>query len=191
MDIVARVKALLTTPNTEWPVIEAEASSVESIYRNYLVYLAAIPAIVTFINKSLIGIYVPIKGIERSGVFTGLVSAVIYYVMTLALIYAVALVIDALAPNFGGKKNTLNAFKLSGYSTTAGFIASIFTVVPLIGWIIALAVNIYGIYIFYIGLPVLMKNPPEKSLLYTVAICVVYVVVFLVIGLVIGLLAGV
>lgn len=179
MDIVARAKAILTTPNTEWPVIEAEPSSVESIYRDYLIYLAAIPAIANFLIRALHGSF-----------FGGLIGAVAAYVATLVLIYVVALLIDALAPSFDGQKNPLNALKLAGYSATAAFIGNIFVILPLIGWIISLAASIYGLYTFYIGLPVLMKNPPEKSVIYTVAICVVYVVVAVVIGLFVGLLAG-
>ena len=41
--IVARVKAILTTPKTEWPVIATEPETVKGLYLNYIVILAAIP----------------------------------------------------------------------------------------------------------------------------------------------------
>ena len=44
-DIVTRVKAILTSPKTEWPVIAAETTTVADLYKNYVIILAAIPAI--------------------------------------------------------------------------------------------------------------------------------------------------
>src|SRR3546814_8709226 len=40
-----------------------------------------------------------------------IVSALMSYVLTLAAIYIVALVIDALAPTFGGQKNPIQALR--------------------------------------------------------------------------------
>ena len=53
---LARVKSILLSPRTEWPVIDAEAATVRGIYRDYLVWLAAIPAIAGFIGLSVIGV---------------------------------------------------------------------------------------------------------------------------------------
>ncbi len=54
-DIVSRVKAILMTPKTEWPIIAAEATTVADLYKNYVIILAAIPAIAIFIAMSVIG----------------------------------------------------------------------------------------------------------------------------------------
>jgi len=184
MDIVARAKAILTTPNTEWPVIEAEASSVESIYRDYVIYLAAIPAIAGFIGTSLIGL-----GPLRVGILTGLIGAVVSFGLQLVGVYVLAYLTDYLAPQFNGRKNFLSAFKLAAYSMTAAWLAGIFAILPLLA--ILGIVGLYSFYLFYIGLPVLMKSPPDKSVIYTAAVFVAAVVVFAVIGLVRGLILGV
>ena len=47
---IARVKAILGTPRTEWPVIATEPATIGDIYKDYVLILAAIPAVV-FYNK--------------------------------------------------------------------------------------------------------------------------------------------
>lgn len=189
MDIVARVKAILTTPNTEWPVIEAEASSVESIYKDYVIYLAAIPAIAGFIGTSLIGISVPVLGTVRVGFVSGIIGAIVSYGLQLAAVYVLAYVTDFLAVNFNGQKNFLNAFKLAAYSMTAAWLAGIFAILPLLA--ILGIVGLYSLYLFYVGLPVLMKSPADKSLMYTGAVLIAGIVVNVVIGLIVRLVIGV
>lgn len=44
--------------------------------------------------------------------------------------------------------------------------------------------GLYGLYLLYLGLPVLMKSPQEKSLGYTVAAVVAALVILVVIGLI-------
>ncbi|RAX14682.1 YIP1 family protein, partial [Pseudarthrobacter sp. AG30] len=53
--IIERIKAILTTPKTEWPVVAAEATSVNGLYSGYIAVVAALPIIASFIKGSLIG----------------------------------------------------------------------------------------------------------------------------------------
>ena len=45
MALVDRVKNILLSPRTEWPVIDAEPATVASLYTGYIMPLAAIPAL--------------------------------------------------------------------------------------------------------------------------------------------------
>jgi len=190
MDIVARAKAILTTPNTEWPVIEAEPSSVESIYKDYVIYLAAIPAIATFIGTSLIGVSMPVLGTVRVHLVSGVIGAIVSYGLQLAAVYVLAYVTDFLTANFNGQKNFLNAFKLAAYSMTAAWLGGVFAILPVLA-IIGVIAGLYSLYLFYVGLPVLMKSPPDKSLVYTAAVLLAGIVVNVVIGLIVRLVLGV
>src|SRR5690606_1344452 len=102
--LIARVKAILATPKTEWPVIGAEPATVADLYKNYIVWLAAIPAIVGFVKGSLIG-YSALGITVRTPIGAGITSMIVSYVLSLVLIFVVALVVDALATNFGGLKS--------------------------------------------------------------------------------------
>ncbi|MCL2657950.1 MAG: YIP1 family protein [Betaproteobacteria bacterium] len=164
--IIERVKNVLTTPKTEWPVIAAEPATASGLYKNYIVILAAIPAIVGFIKSSLIGH--SILGITvRSSIGSGLAGAVVGYALSLALIYVMALIIEALAPTFGGEKNRLQALKTAAYAWTASWLANVGLLIPWLGALIVLVGIGYSIYLLYLALPVTMKSPPEKAAGYT------------------------
>lgn len=181
MNLVDRVKNILLTPKTEWPVIEAEQTDVKSLYVGYIMILAAIPAIASILSTMMLGGMMGAIG-GRTGLGAGMgggfavAHGLASYVVTLVVIFVVALIVDALAPSFGGQKNQVNALKLVAYSATAGWVASIATIVPVLGWIIAIAGSIYGIYLLYLGLPVLMKCPEDKAVIYLIVVVVVYIV---------------
>jgi hypothetical protein len=187
--LMARVKAILMTPKTEWPVIAAEPATVPDLYKNYIAILAAIPAIAGFIKGSLIG-YGMFGVSYRTPIGTGITAAIVSYVLSLVLVYVVGLIIDALAPSFGGEKNAVQALKAAAYSYTASWVASIGVIVPGIGWLIALAGGIYGIYLLYLGLPATMKSPPEKSAGYTAVTIIIAIVLGWIVAIVVAGVAG-
>jgi hypothetical protein len=115
--------------------------------------------------------------------------ALVSYVISLVVIFVVALIVDALAPTFGGTKSQINALKLVAYSATAGWVASIATVIPILGWIVAIIGSLYGIYLLYLGLPVLMKCPQDKAVVYLVVVVIVYLVLSWILSAI--LLAGI
>jgi len=180
MNIIDRVKAILLRPVSTWAVIEAEPATPAGLYRNYLVWLAAIPAVCGFIGMSVFGISVP--GVTvRVPLMMGLVNMVVSYVLSLAGVYVLALIVDALAPSFGGTRSPIQALKLAVYASTAALVGGVFSLIPLLA-VLGLLAALYSVYLIYTGLPVLMKNPPGKSLLYTVVVVLAGIVVSLVIA---------
>jgi hypothetical protein len=187
--LIARAKAILLTPKTEWPVIAAEPATVPDLYKNWIAILAAIPAIAGFIKGSIIG--TTFFGVTyRAGIGTGITGAIVGYALGLAMAYVMALIIDALAPNFGGEKNPVQALKTVAYAWTASWVAGIFQIVPGIGWLIALAGGIYGIYLLYLGLPHTMKAPADKAAGYTAVSVIIAIVLSWICALVVGGIIG-
>jgi hypothetical protein len=177
MNLMERVKAILLTPKTEWPVIEREQGDAGYLFTNYVMYLAAIPAVCGFIGMSLVGI-----GPIRVPIVTGLIRAVVGYILSFVIVYVVALIVDGLAPNFGGQKNFENALKVTTYSYTPGWLVGVFLLIPALGIFGLLA--LYGLYLMYLGLPVLMKAPQEKALVYTVVVVICTIVLVVVLGII-------
>jgi hypothetical protein len=176
MGLIDRAKAILLSPGKEWPVIEPEQTTVAALYGSYIIPLAAIGPIASFIRFSVFGITVPfVNTTIRVSPMRGVTSAVISYLLGLVGVYVVALVIDALAPTFGGQKNQMQALKLVAYASTASWLAAIFLIIP--GLSVLSILGLYSIYLFWTGLPVMMKNPREKNLGYCVvaAICVIVI----------------
>jgi Yip1 domain len=184
--LIARVKAILLTPKTEWPVIAAEPTTVADLYKGYIVWLAAIPAIFTFLKLSLIGMSMPFAGTVRIGVGAGLTNMVVGYVLSLGVCYVMALIIEMLAPNFGAQKDRIQALKTVAYAYTASWIAGIGQILPGISILIMIAGGIYSIYLLYLALPHTMKCPPEKAGGYTAVIIVVAILLGLLVGAVVA-----
>jgi hypothetical protein len=177
--LIARVKAILLTPKTEWPVIAAEPATVADLYKNYLLLLAAVPAVFALIDATVFGYSVPFMGTMRIGFGSALQTSVYAYVMSLIGIFVFALIVNALAPTFGGTKDTVSALKVVAYSSTASMVAGVAAIVPILGGLLTFAAAIYGIYLLYLGLPVLMKCPPEKAVAYTAVSIIAAIIVSL------------
>jgi hypothetical protein len=176
--LIARVKGILVTPKSEWPVIAGEQTTVADLYKGYIVWLAAIPPVFTFL------------ALARFAAGFALSRLVVTYALSLAMVYVVALIVEALAPNFGGTKDRMQALKTVAYASTASCIAGIAAILPFLGLLIAFAAGIYGIYLLYLGLPHTMKCPQDKAGGYTAVIVIVVVLLWFLIAGIIGLTTG-
>lgn len=184
MALIQRVQDILLKPKATWPAIAQEPASVASVYNSYVIYLAAIPAIATFIGLSLVGVGGLGFGF-RIPIVTGLVNMVVSFVLSLVMVFVLTLIVDALAPTFGGTKNQIAALKVVAYGATASFIGGIFSVLPALS-ILGLLAGLYSIYLIYTGLPVLMRCPPEKAGGYTAVVIVCGIVLGILIAVVMG-----
>lgn len=171
MNIFDRIKNILMAPKSEFPTLKAESIDVVGLYKQYLIYIAALPAIGTIIS---FGTYF--------GFGYRFKMAIISYIVMLVSFYISAFIIDALAPSFNSTKNQTNALKLVGYASTPSMVGQFFAFLPGIGWLLSLIGAIYSIYLFYLGLPVFMDTPQEKTIFYMVVAFVVSFVVYLVLG---------
>jgi hypothetical protein len=191
MDLVARVQGLILKPKEEWIKIKGEETPAMTLITSYAALLCAIPAIAQFIGYSLIGIRVPFLGSYRYPLGSGLLRAILYYVFTLASVYAFGLIINALAANFGSKPNPQKAMQLSVYSMTIPFVAGIFYIIPSLGVLAAIA-GLYGLYVLYLGFNTpMMETPKDKVVSYIVVSCIVAVVLMFIVGFILGLIFAV
>jgi hypothetical protein len=179
MNLVERVKGIILTPKTEWPVIAGESGDVGYLFGNYVAILAAIPAVCGFIGAMLAG----------APIGAALFAAVIHYLLTFVILYIVALIVDALAPTFSSTKNFANALKLTVYSYTPSWLVGIFLLIPGLRFLTIL--GLYGLYLLWLGLPPLMKTPPEKSIVYAIAIVICALIIAIVIAMILGALIGI
>lgn len=179
--LLQRVLDILMRPRDTWLQIDAEDGNPARIYLGYLVFLAAIPAVAGFIGYSLIG--VGAFGISvRVPVVQGLVSMVVGYVLSLAMVYVLALIANMLAPRFQAQQDMGSAFKLVAYASTAGMLGGVFSILPSLA-MLGLLAALYSVYLIYTGIPVLMKAPQEKAVGYTAALVVCGILAGIVVGL--------
>jgi hypothetical protein len=189
MDLVERVKAILLTPKSEWPVIARESGDPTYLFTNYVAILAAIPAICGFIGGSIIGTTLPVVGTIRVGIVAGLVSAIVRYLLAFVTVYVVALITDALAPTFDAQKDQQNSLKLAVYSMTPAWLAGVFLLIP--GLRSLGILGLYGFYLFWVGLEPLMRAPKEKALVYAAAVVVCAIIISFLVSAILGIFGGI
>jgi Yip1 domain len=166
--IIARIKSLLLTPKTEWPVIAGESATTQSLLVGYALPVAALPAIAGFIKTSVLG-YGMFGVSIRGSMGGGLTAAIFALVVSLVSVFVMGLIINALAPTFGGTKNSVQALKTACYAYTAGWVAGIFILLSVaLGGLLTLLGMGYGAYLMYVGLPHTMKAPQEKAAGYAI-----------------------
>lgn len=178
MALVDRAKNMILKPKAEWPIAAAESTDVGSLYAGYIAPLAAITPICSFVGMTFIGTY-------RTPVVSGVIQAVISYVVALVAVYIVGWIAAALAPSFGGVKDQLQGIKLCAYSSTPVWIAGVVTLYSPLG-IIVLIAALYGLYVLYLGVPDTMKVPKEKTIGFIAVLIIVEIVVFVLVGIVAG-----
>jgi hypothetical protein len=181
MNLVERVKRILLSPQTEWPVIDTEPTTTSELYTKYIVPLAAIGPIAQLIGYSLFGVNV-FGTTYRVPIGSGITTALVTYILSLASVYVLATIIDTLAPTFNGKRNQIQALKVAAYSSTAAWVAGVFALIPYLR--ILTILGLYSIYLLYLGLPVLMKTPRDRALAYTGVVLIAAIVLFIIIGVI-------
>lgn len=181
-DLQSRVKGILTDPRHEWSIIAAEPDDIAAIYRNYIVILAAIPAVSMFFGLTIVGM--PLLG--RYSVATALASAVAMYVSSLVAPFIAAIVLEKLAPKFQSSGTTAQALKLVAYSSTPMWVAGVLYLVLMLSPL-ALIAALYAIYLVYLGVPVLMKTPHDKVVPFMVVAAIAVIVLNIVLRAVVSL----
>jgi hypothetical protein len=180
MSLMERAKNIILTPKTEWPVIDTEQTSTGALYTGYIIPLALIGPVAQIIGWSVFGMSLPFVGTFRIPIGYAVRTAVITYVASLVSVFVLALIIDALAPTFGGQKNQMQALKVAAYSSTAAWVAGIFGIFPALA-ILGL-LGLYSLYLLYLGLPVLMKAPEDKAMGYTVVVIICAIFLWIIIA---------
>jgi hypothetical protein len=180
LNIVERAKNLIVQPRSEWQVIAAEPHTIQGLYSQYVMVLAAIPAVATFIGLSIVGFPA-----FRIGIGPGLAYAVLYYLLSLVMVYVLALVIDAMAPGFGGEKSFMQAFKVAAFAPTAAWLAGVFNILPALS--ILSLLGLYSLYLLFTGLAPVMKTPEDKAVPYTVVVIIAAIVLNVIVALIANL----
>lgn len=164
LGLLARIRAIMLTPQAEWPAVASESS--DALALRYVAILALIPVLARLIGGWLIGGYIPF--------LAALVGALVAYALSFLTVFAVALAVDLLAPKFSGARSYSRALRLTAYSFTPVWLAGIFLLVPGASFLVLL--GLYGFYLMWTGAPLLMQVPRERALIYILAVAVCAIV---------------
>jgi hypothetical protein len=173
MSFLSRAKNILTSPVSEWRVISKEAATPRSLLLGYVIPMALIPAIACFIGYSLVGIdavVVRIGGISW-GLFMGLDS----FVSSLIVYFSSIFIVNVLAPAFHATRDLGRSSQLVAYSYTAVWVSGFFYLYPPVAKLAV--ISLFGVYLFYLGLPALKSMPDDQRVPYTIACAILMIIV--------------
>lgn len=176
---INRVKAILLRPAATWKTIDSEFTNPAKLYGGWVLPLAAIGPVCLAVGMVVFGLRIPYVGVTyRVPITTALTQGAIEYVLNVVVVFFFALVIDLLAPTFGGTRNSVQALKVAAYSSTAWWVAGVFYLIPPLA-LVGVLVSLYSLYLLFVGLPVVMKAPKDNAMGYVIVVVIGAVVLFL------------
>ncbi|KYK32189.1 MAG: hypothetical protein AYK22_07540 [Thermoplasmatales archaeon SG8-52-3] len=133
----------------------------------------------------LIGFILGYGAIGYSTTFIGpaIGAGIVYYILAIIGIIVFGFILNAFAQTFKSKENKTQAMKLVAYSSTPWLLAGIFLIYPPIS-ILTLLAGLYGLYILYIGIPILMETPKDQQIPYIIVAIVAYIIIMFVVGII-------
>ena len=166
----SRIKNLLLQPRATWLRVADEPTSFGRLLAGHVLPLAAIPAIAGFVGLSLVGWRMAgTAQAVRLPWQQGLLAMLAVYLAAVIGLLLVGWITNLVAPTFGGRKSPLAALKLVAYGSTAAWLGGVFLAAPALAALTGVAA-LYSAYQVFTGLPVLMRNPPQRTVPYAAVI---------------------
>lgn len=175
--LVNRVINILTKPASEWAAVEAEPSSTGKLI-TYAAILSVLPVVFSLLAILItpFGTYI----FQAMGLLIKLL--LLTYAMAIVPPVALGYILDALTPQLGGQKNSLNAMKLAIYSGTAYWVGSVGLILSPWLWLV-LGVGYAG-YLLWVGTPILMKTAADKTPVFVGASVGIWVVLYIILNMI-------
>lgn len=186
--ILSRVYGLVRDPKAEWEQIRAEETTIPNILIGYVAPLAAIPPVCDLIGSFVFGRRIA-NEVIRPHLDQALISGLLTFLVSVALVFLIGILINAAAENFDSDRNDLAAQKVAAYAMTPTFFSGFFSLWPPAWWLSLFAIA-YAVYLFYRGLPILMKTPAERALSYAATVAIAGAVALVILFSLTGCVAG-
>lgn len=175
--LIQRVIQLLTKPAEEWQVIANERPDKKELLIKYVLILAIVPAVCSFLYYAVFSEYTFIYG---------LVKAISQYLLAISMVYVSSIIVDKLSPSFEAEHNPERSFQLIAYAMTPVWVSSILGLIPGISVVSSILGFAYMLYILLKGIPVLKQPLEEKVKGFSILLTIVMFILFLLIGAIIS-----
>jgi hypothetical protein len=188
-NIVATFKHAIDLVKSPASVMTAYRDSdtpLNSLMIHYVAVLAIVPFVAILIGDLwYYGLFGYLGFLGFGGYGYAILSAILTYVLDIVAVFVVGFVTWKLAPSFGTTTTQVRATRLAAYAFTPAFLISILNIIPFIG-VLSILGFLYGLYILYLGLPIMLNTPKDKALTYVIVVVVVTLIVYFVIAAIIG-----
>lgn len=190
MSIVDRAKNILLKPADEWHVIADEPATVAGLFTGYAVPFWLAGLVASTVAVGLLGIganSLAALGMGTVSLTGALGMAAVGLVLSAAMLFLMAFIVNAVSPSFNGKSDLVQSMKLMTYASTPAWVAAIFApFIPGIGFLFSLTGIAYVVYLIYLGLNPVLAVPQEKVAGFTVVTIIIYIVLSTILTMVIG-----
>lgn len=172
---------LFTHPDEEWASIRKEHETPRRVYVAYVLVLAAIGPICAYISTAHFGWSVGSERVIKLTEISALQLSILTYIAILVGVFALGYAINWMAKTYGAKEEVSrsNAIALAAYSCTPLFLAGLALLYP-VPWfnaLVFLLAAIYGAYLMFDGLPIVMGIPKDQAVMYVGALLTVALVI--------------
>jgi hypothetical protein len=180
--LTSRVKGILFEPRATLKEAESEFTKGGELWVKYIIPLAAIGPIAGAVGRFIFGKRIASTTLsDPVSITNALTWGLIAFALALLSVFVLSQIISMLAPGFGGQKNDVQALKMAAYASTPVWLGGIFTLHARF-IIVSVIIALYGLYLLYVGLPILMKVPQDRSMGYTAVVIIAAIVIFLLVS---------
>jgi len=161
---VSRLKGILLQPGSTWKTIEGEFTKPAVLYKGWVLPLALIGPLCWLVGTFIFGVG-SVVGSYHLPIQSLVTVVVIDYVVAVLAIFGLSIITSGLAPTFGGQKNDVQGLKVAAYAATPWLVAGVFQLLPVL-WPVSLVVSLYSLFLFFVGVPIVMKPAKDQALGY-------------------------
>jgi len=179
--MIGRAIRLVLAPQARLAALAAAPVPLKELYRDWVMPLAAIPAVAGFVGAAVVGYALPLAhGAARVNPFAALVGATVGWALSVLLVPVLGLAVATLAPRFDTPTDKDAATRLVAYAFTPVWLAGAALALPPLAGLAVL--GLWGAVVFHAGLPAFLPTPEARRTGFTVAAVCCGVIGFAVAG---------
>ncbi len=168
--LLARLQLVLLNPGSCWEKIRGESFDCIDLAKRYVLPLAAIPVLIVFAKVAVLGFSVPFIGTAfRMPFFPTLLYAAVFLGSLVAAMYMAAFIMQKLAARFDSQVERTLAFAIVAYASTPPLLLLFLPLTSGLLQVICWAAGVYGAYLWFQGMSVLIDTPQERRVPYFAA----------------------
>jgi len=179
INFIEKVREILLNPRRAWERVKGEDGKAIKNLILYAALLSVVPAVSIFIGYGFLGLHWGMAYF-RLPPLNAFFCSLVAYLLNLAGLALAAFMLNFTMRYFQVEGSWEAAAKLAVYSATAYLLSGIFNLVPALRFLSIL--GLYGIYTIYIGIPVMLKVPQEKTLSFILTVAIILIVLAFIIN---------
>lgn len=163
--LFARATAIVFRPRTTWRRIAVETTSARALVFGYVVPLAAIGPLATYIALRVTGVRIAADRVYHASVATALAESLTSYGFALGGVALVTLIIAGLSPRFGVSRSLDRALRVVAYAFTPVWIAGATLLVPALTPTLLVAAA-YAVVLLALGIETVLGAARGRAALF-------------------------